>query len=77
MTIIRTIEIDTEEHAIEFDKILGKLPYVKTLKVINEEAVALGRIQASSTAELTLFFTEDNEDEVLIAAEEVFSKYRN
>jgi hypothetical protein len=73
--IIRTIEIDTEEHAKEFDEILGKLPYVKRVKVINEIDLALGRVNATS-AELSAFFTEDEDDKILIAAEEVFAKYK-
>jgi len=39
--IIRTIEIDTEEHAKELDEILSKLSYVKTSRKISVKDIIL------------------------------------
>lgn len=39
--IIRTIEIDTEEHAKELDEILNKLSYVKTSRTISVKDLIL------------------------------------
>jgi hypothetical protein len=33
--IIKTLEIDTEEHAKELEEILSKLPYVKVARTIS------------------------------------------
>lgn len=75
--IIRTIEIDTEEHAKELDEILSKLSYVKTSRTISVKDAVLGYVQEPTAEELTHFFTEDIEDEILIPNDEVFKKYKN
>ena len=74
--IIRTIEIDTEEHAKQLDEILSKLPYVNTSRTISVKNAALGYVNDPTDAELTAFFTDDKDDEILIAADEVFKKYK-
>jgi hypothetical protein len=74
--IIRTIEIDTEEHAKELDEILNKLPYVKTSRIISVKDAALGHVNEPTNDELIAFFTEDMDDEILIASDEVFKKYK-
>lgn len=74
---IKTLEIDTEEHAKEFEEILSKLPYVKVARTISVKDVALGLVNEPMEEELTQFFTEDIEDEILISSSEVFKKYKN
>jgi hypothetical protein len=74
--IIRTIEIDTEAHAKELDEILSKLPYVKNSRIINAKDAALGHVYEPTNDELIAFFTEDMDDEILIASDEVFEKYK-
>jgi hypothetical protein len=75
--IIRTIEIDTEEHAQQLDEILSKLPYVNYSRTISVKNAALGLVNEPMEDELISFFTEDKEDEILIAADEVFKKYKH
>ena len=75
--IIKTLEIDTEEHVKELEEILSKLPYVKIARPISVKDVALGYVNEPTEAELTAFFTEDIEDEILIPSDEVFKKYKN
>lgn len=72
--IIKTLEIDTEEHAKELEEILSKLPYVKIARTISVKDVALGLVNEPTDDQLTQFFTEDSEDEVLIPSSEVFRK---
>lgn len=74
--IIKTLEIDTEEHAKELEEILSKLPYVKIARTISVKDVALGLVNEPTEDELTQFFTEDIEDEILISSGEVFKKYK-
>jgi hypothetical protein len=75
--IIKTLEIDTEEHAKELEEILSKLPYVKVARTISVKDIALGLVYEPTEEELTQFFTEDIEDEILISRSEVFKKYKN
>jgi hypothetical protein len=75
--IIKTLEIDTEEHAKELEEILSKLPYVKIARTISVKDVALGLVNEPMEDELIQFFTEDIEDEILISSSEVFKKYKN
>jgi hypothetical protein len=75
--IIKTLEIDTEEHAKELEEILSKLPYVKVARTISVKDIALGLVYEPTEEELTQFFTEDIEDEILISSSEVFKKYKN
>jgi len=75
--IIKTLEIDTVEHAKELEEILSKLPYVKVARTISVKDIALGLVNEPTEEELTQFFTEDIEDEILISSSEVFKKYKN
>lgn len=75
--IIKTLEIDTEEHAKELEEILSKLPYVKIARTMSVKDVALGLVNEPTDDELTQFFIEDSEDETLISSSEVFKKYKN
>ena len=77
--IIRTIVIDTEEHAKEFDAIINKLDYIKTsdqfYKITEEDAVfGIGR--KASDEELFAYFSEGEDDQDLIPSEKVFSPYK-
>jgi len=74
--IIKTLEIDTEEHAKELEDILSKLPYVKVARTISVKDFTLGLVNEPTEDELTRFFTEDIEDEILISSSEVFKKYK-
>ncbi len=75
--IIKTLEIDTEEHAKELEEILSKLTYVKIASTICVKDFALGQVNEPTDNQLTQFFTEDSEDEVLIPSSEVFRKFKN
>lgn len=75
--IIKTLEIDTEEHAKELEEILSKLTYVKIASTISVKDFALGHVNEPTDNQLTQFFTEDIEDEMLISSSEVFKKYKN
>ena len=76
--IIRTVEIDSEEHAKQFDELVNKLPYVKKLKRqhLSVEDVVMPYGETINKEDLQAFLSEDDEDLHLISFEEVFKKYR-
>ncbi len=77
--ILRTVEIDSEEHAKEFDELVKKLDYVKVAKHAQKFSVqdaALGINRMPNEDELSAFFTEDEDDQILIHSKDVFSKYK-
>ena len=77
--IIRTIEIDTEEHAKEFDAIIDKLGYVKpssqVYKITDQDA-AIGMGRKASNEELFAYFSEDEDDQNLISSDQLFLPYK-
>ncbi|NDC29744.1 MAG: hypothetical protein EBZ58_02150 [Bacteroidetes bacterium] len=75
--IIRTVEIDTEEHAKQFDDMLEKLPYVTKHKSLRVEDVAMPYGETINKADLRAFLSEDEEDLHLISSDEVFKKYKS
>lgn len=77
--IIRTIEIDTEEHAKEFDAIINQLDYVKTSNQfykITEQDATMGMGRKATDEELFAYFSEDKKDQHLITSDKVFSPYK-
>jgi len=76
--IICTVEIDSEEHANQFDELVNKLPYVKKLKRqhLSVEDVVMPYWETINKEDLQAFLSEDDEDLHLISSEEVFKKYR-
>lgn len=62
--IIRTVIIDTEEHAKEFDSLLEQLTYVKQVRQLKAEDVALGIGAPYSEKELNEFLKEDESDKI-------------
>lgn len=76
--IIRKDEIDSEEHAKQFDDLVNKLPYVKKLKhqPLSVEDVVMPYGETINKIDLQAFLSEDDEDLYLISSDEVFKKYR-
>lgn len=77
--IIRTLEIDTEEHAKEFDAILTKLDYVKKLNQpyqLTEHDAVMGIGRKATDDELFAYFGEDKSDSELIPSSKVFEPYK-
>jgi hypothetical protein len=76
--IIRKVEIDSEEHAKQFDDLVNKLPYVKKLKhqPLSVEDVVMPYGETINKIDLQAFLSEDDEDLYLISSDEVFKKYR-
>ncbi len=77
--IIRTVEIDTEEHAKEFDDMINKFDYIKTLNQvykITEQEAALGMGRKASNEELFAYFSEDEDDQNLISSDQLFLSYK-
>jgi hypothetical protein len=76
--IIRKVEIDSEEHAKQFDDLVNKLPYVKKLKhqPLSLEDVVMPYGETINKIDLQAFLSEDDEDLYLISSDEVFKKYR-
>lgn len=61
--VTRTVIIDTEEHAKEFDSLVKQLEYVKVVRQLKAEDVALGIGAPYSDEELHLFLKEDESDQ--------------
>jgi len=76
--IIRKVEIDSEEHAKQFDDLVNKLPYVKKLKhqPLSVEDFVMPYGETINKIDLQTFLSEDDEDLYLISSDEVFKKYR-
>lgn len=60
--VTRTVIIDTEEHAKEFDSLVKRLEYVKIVRQLKAEDVALGIGAPYSEEELRFFLKEDESD---------------
>lgn len=77
--IIRTVEIDSEEHAKQFDDLVNKLPYVKKLKRqhLSVEDVVMPYGETINKEDLLTFLSEDDEDLHLISSDDLFKKYRH
>lgn len=79
--VTRTVIIDTEEHAKEFDTLLKQLAYVKQVRQLKPEDVALGIGAPYSDEELHLFLQEDESDkrpmDLASAIEDIKQKLRD
>lgn len=60
--VTRTVIIDTEEHAKEFDMLVKSLTYVKQTRQLKPGDVALGIGSPYSDEELHQFLHEDESD---------------
>jgi hypothetical protein len=76
--IIRKDEIDSEEHAKQFDDLVNKLPYVKKLKhqPLSVEDVVMPYGETINKIDLQAFLSEEDDDLNIISSDEVFKKYR-
>jgi hypothetical protein len=76
--IIRKDEIDSEEHAKQFDDLVNKLSYVKKLnrQPLSVEDVVMPYGETINKEDLRAFLSEDDEDLHLISSDDVFKKYR-
>lgn len=76
--IIRKVEIDSEEHAKQFDDLVNKLPYVKKLKhqPLSVEDVVMPYGETINKIDLQAFLSEEDDDLNIISSDEVFKKYR-
>lgn len=79
--VTRTVIIDTEEHAKEFDSLIKQLAYVKQVRQLKAEDVALGIGAPYSEEELHTFFKEDESDQssfdLLSSIEDIKRKLRD
>lgn len=76
--IIRKDEIDSEEHAKQFDDLVNKLSYVKKLnrQPLSVEDVVMPYGETINKIDLQAFLSEEDDDLNIISSDEVFKKYR-
>lgn len=67
----RTVIIDTEEHAKEFDVLIKSLGYLQVTRELNASDVALGIGSPYTKEELSAFLAEGSDDEESLTLDEI------